>query len=193
MKNVIRGLSFSRFFPLASVILFAACASAPEFSSTKEDPMGYASAANAGDSTVIVGSDCSEPKKGWAVCQVTEESLPKRLDLYFTGPAHYTVTDCGSGVFATGELSSPGLAEVDLSGMAEDFLEKGNCLMRIWSVENYQDQAGIPRVTPYAGGIFIEVLSPLYSPNPPSSAISWCYQLEGTNKGRRKLTPCEMI
>lgn len=180
------------FLRLAGICLLALlCVGATCKSNIIEDPSAFA--LEAGESTLLLGSSCSQPiQKGYATCKLKRGQKLPLLLLYFVNPAEYAVGDCTGGVFHTGEISVPGEASVDLTPLNDEAYRSGFCFLRIEAIEYYSDprDKNQKRQIPLSGGFFIEFLAEDYYPDPPSALTSWCYKVRGTNKGRRRVEAC---
>lgn len=155
-----------------------------------EDSSAFALAA--GEPTMILGG-CQRPlTKGYDSCQIRENSQLPKLQMAFTSPAEYAISDCRLGIFHTGSVDQPGMVEVDLAPLDAQIKEDGFCILRVEAIERYPDprDKNQLREIPLAGGWFIEVLDPDYIPSPPDQLVSWCYKVRRTNKGRTTVEDC---
>lgn len=157
-----------------------------------EDSSAYA--LKAGQSTLLLGSTCSEPLAlGYSSCPIRVGQKLPILTLFFMNEAEYAVSDCELGVYKTGSISAPGEVEIDLAPLTWQVDKDHFCLLRIEAVERYPDPKDPKqlREIPLAAGFFIEQLDPSYFPTPPDNLVTWCYVVKGTNKGRRKIEACK--
>jgi hypothetical protein len=157
-----------------------------------EDSSAYA--LEAGQATLLLGSTCKEPMAlGYLSCPVkVGQELPS-LTLYFFNAAEYAVSDCELGLYKTGSVKEAGEVVVDLSPLTPQVNKNRFCLLRVEAVEHYPDPKDEhqQREIPLVGGFFIEQLDASFFPEPSDTVISWCYQVKGTNKGRRKMEACK--
>jgi len=171
-----------------ALIFCISCVSPPK---AIEDPSKLALLA--GQSTILLGSDCQRPLAlGYDSCQLKESDQTPVLHLHFMNPAEYAISDCRYGIFKTGSVDKAGDVEIDLTPIRGqiDFIHF--CLLRIEAVERYPDPNDKTqmRQIPFAGGFFIELLEDNYFPEPAPEISSWCYKISSTNKGRRKMERC---
>lgn len=157
-----------------------------------EDPSAFA--LEAGQSTMLLGSDCSRPLGlGYDSCAIRVDEKMPTLRLAFFNAADYAISDCNLGIHQTGSVSKQSVVDVDLSGLTDQVQKQKFCLLRVEAVERYPDPKDPTqlRQIPLAGGFFIEVLNKDYFPVPDDSVVSWCLKISGTNKGRRKIENCK--
>lgn len=150
-------------------------------------------AAQAGDATMLLGSSCSRPMTlGYDTCQLQKGQPLPELRLYFFNAAEYAVSDCRFNILKTGSVDKAGEVVIDLSGLNDQVAQSGFCMLRLEAIEKYPstEDPNQKRQIAFAGGFFIELLDPEYFPVPSDATVSWCYQISGTNKGRRKMSPC---
>jgi hypothetical protein len=157
-----------------------------------EDSSAFA--LKAGQSTLILGSTCSEPLAlGYSSCPIKVGQKLPTLFLFFMNPAEYAVSDCDLGVYKTGSISQAGEVQIDLAPLTWQVDKDHFCLLRVEAIERYPDPKDPKqlREIPLAAGFFVEQLDASYFPDPPDNVVSWCYQVKGTNKGRRKIEACK--
>jgi hypothetical protein len=178
-----------RIFITLILILNLACASCKV--NVVEDSSAFA--IEAGQATLLLGSDCSQPLAlGYLSCPVRQGQNLPILSLYFMNPAEYAVSDCELGLYKTGAINTPGEVDIDLAPLTWQVDKNKFCLLRIEAIERYpdpKDQKQLRQI-PLAGGFFVEQLDDSYFPTPTDNVVTWCYKVKGTNKGRRKIEAC---
>lgn len=152
-----------------------------------------AAALESGDRTLLLGADCMQPLSlGYSACQLKKGQPIPELKIYFMNPAEYAVSDCQFNILKTGSTNEAGEVTVDLTNLQDQVSKNGFCMLRVEAIERYVDPSGSRaiRQIAFAGGFFIEMLEPSYFPEPSDAAVSWCYKIKGTNRGRRKMEKC---
>lgn len=150
------------------------------------------SAAEAGHSTLVLGSCAGGFNVGWADCLVERRSaLPfPKLEFFMTNPGEYAVSDCELGVFKSGSAAAPELVSLDLESLKAQAERNGFCLLKVETIEKFVDSTGQTRRIFMRGGFFLELVEPGYFPTPGTPDIAFCYNIQRTSKGRTKIKPC---
>ena len=141
----------------------------------------------AGQSTVAIGG-CDKPLDlGWTACRRQRGVQLPSMNIMFTNPGTYAISDCALNLWRTGSATQGQLVEIPLAELTADADRRGFCLLKVETEEVWGDNRRIPM----AGGFFIETLDPSYFPVPQRRDIAWCYRVARTTAGRTVVEQCQ--
>ena len=150
-------------------------------------------ALEAGQATMILGSCQRGLSVGYDACWFERGAELPKLQLAFTNPAEYAVSDCQFGIYETGSVSEPGVVEIDLAPLSTQLYEMGFCLLRVEAKEYFPEpnDPNQQREIPLVGGWFREMFDRGYNPTPADPMVAWCYKVRRTTAGRTTVEDCE--
>lgn len=153
-----------------------------------------ASAAMAGQSTIVLGACGGDFNVGWSQCLLQKGSeLPfPKLKFIMTNPGEWAVSDCELGIYRTGSQGAAGLVEIDLSGLKYQAEKNGFCILKIETIEKFPSVKDRRQTTNLymRGGFFLELIEPGYFPMPTPNDIAFCVKVKRTIKGRTVTEKC---
>jgi hypothetical protein len=151
-------------------------------------------AAEAGESTIVLGSCSSEWNKGWEQCLAEKGpgDMPT-LRFMMMNAGEWAVSDCELGIYQTGSTIGPAVVEVDLNELRPQAEKNGFCILKIEAVERFPDprDSSQQRPIPLKGGFFLEMVETGYFPTPSRSQIAFCVKAYRTTKGRTIVQACK--
>ncbi len=180
MKNM-RFVYGSFSFAVILFLIFSGCSS----QKIKDDPSESAYAA--GQSALVLGG-CHAPFSiGFEVCNFEEGATLPIVQILFTNPAEFAVSDCDGGIYVTGATDHEAIVPIDLSKLSTAFNARGFCFIKIESVESYFDKTDQEHLINERGWVILEAFKAGYLPHSLPQESSFCYKVSRTIKGRTTL------
>lgn len=148
-------------------------------------------AAEAGQSTLVLGSCHGEWDMGWENCLFEKGGELPTLRFLMMNPGDWAVSDCSLGLFKTGAVTKPGVVEVDLKELSAQAEKTGFCVLKVEAIERYTNpRANLEHEIPIRGGFFLEMVQPGYLPTPSERQVAFCVKAYRTTKGRTVVARC---
>lgn len=150
-------------------------------------------AAEAGESTIVLGSCGGEWNKGWQQCLAERggDTMPT-LRFLVMMESEWAVSDCELGLYKTGSSVGPELVEVDLTELRAQAEKNGFCVLKIEAIERYPDarDSSQKHPIPLRGGFFLEMVTKGYMPTPSEAQVAFCVKAYRTTSGRTIVQKC---
>lgn len=172
---------------LSSFLFWIGCATIQPDNS-QETPV------SAGQSTVVFGGCQGNFDTGWKNCLLTRGSKAalQPLEIVFTNPGEWRVSDCQLGVYSEGSRNSPGIQTIALDPLRSQIEKSGFCIIKIETAEKHPAPTDPNQImtTFHRGGFFIEAVNPGFFPTPTVDESAFCLKVYRTAKGRTKVDRC---